>query len=144
MNGLTDCEKELAITAGGPAAAFSIALAELNMYWDNHPEGRPAIGHAPVINIRIPDQGDKDQHIAAVAAVARWLGVPVECRNGCYTAQRRFGTGEAYITVEAHFTPDPLRAPAGRPEVQDDRKARVRSRMADINAAVTSGTGAAA
>lgn len=105
MIGLTDREKSLAIAAGGPQAAFSIALAELSMYWDQHPAGRPDVGCGPVINIRVQG-GNAAEGVAGVAAVARWLGVEPAFRNGVHIAQRRFGPDGNSIVIEAHYTPD--------------------------------------
>lgn len=98
MIGLTDRERELAVTGGGHPAAFGLALAELSLYWDSHPAGAPLM-HQPVLNIRASS-------LAEVEAVAAWLGVPVHERHKVHHAQRRFGTGEDSILVEAHFTPD--------------------------------------
>jgi hypothetical protein len=44
--------------------------------------------------------------MAAVQAIADWLGVELTERYGVHHAQRRFGTGADSIIVEAHFTPD--------------------------------------
>jgi hypothetical protein len=105
MIGLTDRERELAIAQGSPASAFGLALAELSMYWDQHPKGTPDM-HQPRLNIRITDEGSPEDRIAAVRAAADWLGVQVTERYGVYIAQRRFGTGDDSIIVECHFTPD--------------------------------------
>ena len=107
MTGPTENEKNAAIAAGPPGTAFAFALAELSLYWDNHPGGRPEPGN-PVINLR----ARSDQE---VAAVARWLGVEMHFRNGTWFAQRRFGSGDdGTILVEAHFTPDHDAAHAAR------------------------------
>jgi hypothetical protein len=105
MIGLTEREKELLLARQGPAAGFGLALAELSMYWDNHPDGAPEM-HEPRLNIRIDSDGTPEDRLAAVQAIADWLGVKVTERHGVYIAQRRFGTGENSIIIECHFTPD--------------------------------------
>ena len=105
MDGKTPIEAARAVKDGGHAAAFGLALAELSMYWDKHPKGRPDM-HEPRLNIRIDAGGAPEDRIEAVRQIADWLGVEVNERYGVYHAQRRFGTGEDSIIVEAHFTPD--------------------------------------
>ncbi len=103
MIGLTDRERELAAAAQGPGTGMCLALAELELYWENHRKGSPDV-HELRLNIRIdPDAGDR---MAAVQAIADWLGVELAERYGVYHAQRRFGAGEDIIIVECHFTPD--------------------------------------
>jgi hypothetical protein len=102
MQGFTDHEKALA-TAGKPGAGFTIALAEVSMYFDNHAAGRPCVADA-VLNIKVG--GSEDEKAAGVEAIARWLGVKVDFRNETYFAQRRWGVSGESLTVEAHFTPD--------------------------------------
>ena len=100
---LTDRERELAAAAQGPAAGICLALAELELFWENHRANAPEV-HELRLNIRIdPDAGDR---MAAVQAIADWLGVELTERYGVHHAQRRFGTGADSIIVEAHFTPD--------------------------------------
>ena len=110
MIGLTPHERELAV-ARDRRAGFGFALAELSLYWDNHHDGAPEM-HQPVINIRAAA-------LTEVQAVAAWLGVEVHERYGTHLAQRRFGTGDDSIMVEAHFTPDHDRAHALRTEAAD-------------------------
>jgi hypothetical protein len=105
MQGFPDHERSLAITAGGPGAGFSIALAEFGAYWDNHPEGRPDIGHEPVINFRVKGDGERER-VRAVSGIAAWLGASVDSENGTFMVQRRFGPSGESLLVEAHFTPD--------------------------------------
>ncbi len=109
MQGLTDREKALAIATCGPGTGINLALAELSLYWDNHRRNAPDV-HELRLNIRITDDGGDDDRIAAVQAVADWLGVEKRCLHGCHIAQRRFGFGEDSVIVEAHYTPDPARA----------------------------------
>ena len=103
MQGFTDHEKALA-TAEKPGIGFTIALAEVSMYFDNHEKGRPHVADA-VLNIKVGG-GTEAEKVAGVAAIARWLGVEKDFRHGTHFAQRRWGTGGESITVEAHFTPD--------------------------------------
>jgi len=105
MQGFTDRERSLAVEARGPGAAFTIALAEVSMYFDNHEKGRPHVADA-VLNIKVGG-GTEAEKIAGVAAIADWLGVKKDFRHGTHFAQRRFGVSGESITVEAHFTPDP-------------------------------------
>ena len=105
MKGHPPVEAARAVERGGHAAAFGLALAELSMYWDNHPKGAPDM-HEPVLNIRIEPGTAVQDGIDTVGAIADWLGVTVEERYGVHHAQRRFGTGADSIIVEAHFTPD--------------------------------------
>jgi hypothetical protein len=103
MIGLTDRERELAVASGGPGTGIVLALADLELYWEHHRANAPDV-HELRMNIRIdPDSGDR---MAAVQAVADWLGVPLEERYGVYFAQRRFGTGEDSVLLEAHCAPD--------------------------------------
>ena len=103
MIGLTEHERQLAVASGGPGMGIVLALADLELYWEHHLKGAPDV-HELRLNIRIdPDTGDR---MAAVQAVADWLGVPLRERYGVYLAQRRFGTGEDSVLLEAHFTPD--------------------------------------
>lgn len=119
MDGKTPIEAARAVKDGGHAAAFGLALAELSMYWDKHPKGRPDM-HEPRLNIRIDAGGTAGERIAAVQAIADWLGVEKRERYGVHIAQRRFGTGDDSILVEAHYTVDQdathalLREAAGR------------------------------
>jgi len=104
MIGLTDHEKDLAIAMGGPATGATIVLAEVSMYFDQHPDGRPEV--ASVLNLKVDGHTDAEK-TARVSSIAKWLGVPMTFRNGTYFAQRRWiaPDGES-ILVEAHFTPD--------------------------------------
>ena len=105
MQGPTDREREAAIATQGPAAGINFALAELSLYWDNHRTNAPDV-HELRINIRIADDASNEDKLATVQAVADWLGVPVAERYGCVIAQRRFGTGDDAVIIEAHCTPD--------------------------------------
>ena len=105
MIGFTPREAVLAVEHGGHAAGFGLALAELSMYWDQHPDGAPEM-HEPRLNIRITAGGTIQDRIDTVKRIADWLGVGVTERYGVYLAQRRFGTGEDSVLLEAHFTPD--------------------------------------
>jgi hypothetical protein len=111
MIGTTPHERDLAIASGPPATAFSFAVAELNMYLDQHPQGAPRIRKARM-NLRLEDDGDSppEEKIAAVKAIAAWLGVQEHYCDGCWIAQKRFGDDEGELIVEAHYTPDPTRA----------------------------------
>ena len=103
MIGLTDRERELAVASGGPGTGIVLALADLELYWEHHRANAPEV-HELRLNIRIdPDTGDR---MAAVQAVADWLGVPLRERYGVYLAQRRFGTGEDSVLLECHYTVD--------------------------------------
>ena len=103
MIGLTDRERELAVASGGPGTGIVLALADLELYWEHHRANAPEV-HELRMNIRIdPDTGDR---MAAVQAVADWLGVPLRERYGVYLAQRRFGTGEDSVLLECHYTVD--------------------------------------
>jgi hypothetical protein len=105
MQGFTDHERSLAVAAGGPGTGFTIALAEVSMYFDNHESGRPHVADA-VLNIKVG--GDtEDEKVAGVAAIAQWLGVKKDFRHGTHFAQRRWGVSGESLTVEAHYTPDP-------------------------------------
>lgn len=105
MAGLTDREKALAIATQGPGTGICLALAELELYWENHRATAPDV-HDLRINIRIADDASNEDKMATVRAVADWLGVPVTERYGCHIAQRRFGTGQDAVIIEAHCTPD--------------------------------------
>ena len=105
MQGLTDREHDLAIAVQGPGTGICLALAELELYWENHRQNAPDV-HELRMNIRIGSEGGTEDRIAALAAIADWLGVPVEQRYGCHIAQRRFGTGADSVIIEAHVTPD--------------------------------------
>ena len=119
MIGLTDRERELAIAAQGPGTGICLALAELELYWEAHRKNAPDV-HELRLNIRI----DADGGIAAVKAVADWLGVEVHERHGCFIAQRRFGTGADSIIVEAHHTPSPAKAHFERLAAKEAAEAR--------------------
>ncbi len=105
MIGLTPHERELAKTIQGPGTGICLALADLELFWENHRAGAPDV-HELRMNIRIADEGTPADRIAAVKAIADWLGVEVETRYGCHIAQRRFGDGEDSVIIEAHVTPD--------------------------------------
>ena len=104
MQGFTDHEKTLALADAEPGKAFAIALAEVSMYFDNHEKGRPHVADA-VLNIKVGGDTEAEK-LDGVKAIARWLGVAVDFRNGTHFAQRRWGIGGESITVEAHYTPD--------------------------------------
>ena len=105
MNGLTDREKELAIAAQGPGTGICLALADLELFWENHRKNAPDV-HELRMNLSITNEGTPEERLAAVQAVADWLGVPVVERYGCHIAQRQFGAGEDTVIIEAHYTPD--------------------------------------
>ncbi len=105
MQRLTDREKELAIAAQGPGTGICLALADLELFWENHRANAPEV-HELRMNLRIADEGTPQERLAAVEAVADWLGVPVVERYGCHIAQRRFGAGDDAVIIEAHYTPD--------------------------------------
>ncbi len=105
MIGLTDRERELAVVAQGPGTGIALALAELELYWENHRRNAPDV-HELRMNIRIDGAGSVQDRIDAVTRIADWLGVPVEQRYGVHIAQRRFGTGGDSVIIEAHVTPD--------------------------------------
>ena len=104
MTGLiTDRERALMVARQGPGTGICLALADLEIYWEHHRANAPEV-HELRMNIRIdPDTGDR---MAAVQAVADWLGVPLRERYGVYLAQRRFGTGEDSVLLECHYTVD--------------------------------------
>ena len=130
MIGFTDRERELAIAAQGPGTGMCLALAELELFWEHHRANAPDV-HELRLNIRIA--GSTEDKLAAVQAIADWLGVPVTQKNGCYIAMRRFGAGEDSVTVEAHYTPDPARAHFERLEARDSAQAR--PELAEVAAA---------
>ena len=105
MNGLTDREKALAIAAQGPGTGICLALADLELFWENHRKNAPDV-HELRMNLSITNEGTPEERLAAVQAVADWLGVPVTEKYGCHIAQRRFGAGEDAVIIEAHYTPD--------------------------------------
>ena len=105
MIGMTDREQELAIATQGPGTGICLALAELELFWEHHRSNAPQV-HELRMNIRITDDGGAEDRIAGLQAVADWLGVEVKERYGCLIAQRRFGTGEDSVIIEAHVTPD--------------------------------------
>jgi hypothetical protein len=105
MQGPTDRERELAIATQGPGTGICLALAELELYWENHRANAPQV-HELRMNVRIADEGTPEDRLAAVRAVADWLGVEVTERYGCVIAQRRFGSGDDAVIIEAHYTPD--------------------------------------
>jgi hypothetical protein len=112
MQDFTSAETARAIEIGGPGTAFSIALAELNRYWDCHPRNRPDLGHEPIVNVRAAD-------LAVVQGVADWLGVVAKPVCGTFIAQRHFGPAGNGLILEAHYTADhdaahALRLQAGR------------------------------
>lgn len=109
MIGLTDRERELAVAQQGPGTGMALALAELELYWENHAKSAPGV-HELRMNIRIAGEGSPEDRLAAVKAIADWLGVEVHYLNGCHTAQRRFGSSDDSVIVEAHYTPNPTRA----------------------------------
>lgn len=105
MQRLTDREKELAIAAQGPGTGICLALADLELFWENHRANAPDV-HELRMNLRITDEGTVQDRIDAVGRIADWLGVPVVERYGCHIAQRRFGAGDDAVIIEAHYTPD--------------------------------------
>jgi hypothetical protein len=123
MAGLTDREKALAIAAQGPGTGICLALADLELFWENHRENAPDV-HELRMNLRITDEGTPEERLAAVQAVADWLGVPVTERYGCHIAQRRFGTGDDAVIIEAHVTPDQDHTHALLSERRDAAQAR--------------------
>lgn len=103
MQGLTEHERTLMVAAQGPGTGICLALADLELYWETHRANAPDV-HELRMNIRIdPDCGDR---MAAVQAVADWLGVPVTEQYGVHFAQRRFGSGGDSVIIEAHYTED--------------------------------------
>ena len=105
MIGLTPREQEIALAGDGPATGINLALAELSLYWDNHRKNAPDV-HELRINIRIADEGTVQDRIDAVERIADWLGVMKHERYGVHIAQRKFGSADDSILVEAHFTED--------------------------------------
>lgn len=105
MIGLTDRERERAVALQGPGTGICLALAELELYWENHCKNAPDV-HELRLNIRIDATGDVGDRLATVQAIADWLGVAVTVEYGVHFAQRRFGTGEDSVIIEAHVTPD--------------------------------------
>jgi hypothetical protein len=100
MQGPTDREKAAAIAAGPPGTGICLALAEAELFWENHRKNAPDV-HELRMNLRIGAGG-----LPAVQAIADWLGVTVTERYGCHIAQRRFGFGDDWVIIEAHHTPD--------------------------------------
>ena len=129
LTDLTDRERELATAAQGPGTGMCLALADLELYWENHREHAPDV-HELRVNIRIIAAGSITDRLAAVQAVADWLGVEVHERYGTHFAQRRFGTGADSVIVEAHFTPDQDAAHAQRAAA----KAEAGGRLAEVAA----------
>lgn len=105
MQGPTDRERERAIAAQGPGTGICFALADLELWWEKHRKNSPDV-HELRMNLRVTDEGTPEERLAAVRAVADWLGVDVTERYGCHIAQRRFGTGDDAVIIEAHYTPD--------------------------------------
>jgi hypothetical protein len=78
-------------------------LAQVDMYFEEHPEGRPALSAVLSLNAK----GTVAQRVAYVEQIAAWLGVTVTERYGTRFAQRLFTDerGDRLI-IEAHVTPD--------------------------------------
>jgi hypothetical protein len=142
MQGFTDRERSLAVEAGGPGAGFTIALAEVSMYFDNHQKGRPHVADA-VLNIKVGGDSEEEK-IAGVAAIARWLGVEKDFRNGTHFAQRRWGVSGESITVEASYAPDPDRTALDRLATKEAREAYALERRDALLRAVREGREVAA
>jgi hypothetical protein len=129
--------RELAIARAGdgPATGINLALAELSLYWDNHRKNAPDVPELR-INIRVTDEGSPADRLATLKDIADWLGVPVTERHGVHHVQRRFGTGDDSIILEAHYTPDPdathalIREAVKRREVAPEAEAAAELEMA--------------
>lgn len=90
---------------GGSGSGFSLALAQAHLYFDEHPEGRPAPARA-VVRFEL-GTGTGAERLAELERIAAWLGVKPDFRNGTWFAQREWAErGEASVLVEAHWTPD--------------------------------------
>jgi hypothetical protein len=129
MIGPTGSEWERAVATQGPGTGMCLAIAEAELYWENHRKNAPDI-HELRMNLRIDNDGTTGDRIAAVEAIADWLGVTMEKRNGCFTAQRRFGTSSDSVIIEAHYTPNPAQAHLERLAA----KAGAASEMAGVTA----------
>lgn len=106
MQGFTSAETAKAIELGGPGTGFSIAIAELNRYWDNHPKHRPEPGNEPVISIHVPHGTDPLEGVATVHEFAEWAGVTTDYVYGTYIAKAHYGPPGRGVYLERHFTPD--------------------------------------
>ena len=74
MINLTDRERELAVEAQGPGIGICLALADLELFWEQHRENAPGV-HELRLNIRIAAEGTVQDRLGAVQAIADWLGV---------------------------------------------------------------------
>lgn len=102
MDGRTARELRLGAD-GGKTAEWLIGLVDLEVFYKTHP-GAP-VPDCTTLSIRVRDGSDGERR-AHVNAIAEALGVhPVERGDGTYMAARMFGP----LTVEAHFTPQPVR-----------------------------------
>lgn len=127
MIGLTDRERGLAVTSGGPGTGICLALAELELYWVNHRKNAPDV-HELRMSISIDAGGTIADRIGAVARVADWLGVPVAERYGVHIAQRRFTSGDDSVIIEAVYAPPPAEVDHGPTDALLDRlRAEVRT-----------------
>lgn len=107
-----------------PAGRTSV-LAQVDLYFETHPEGRPPL--SAVLSLK--PKGTVAERVAYVEQIAAWLGVTVTERYGTRFAQRLFTDERGdRLLLEAHCTPDPdlafaaIREAAGRhakPEEDD-------------------------
>jgi len=90
------------VTASG--AGISVALAQLQRYWRDHPAGRPAVT-AISISLRL-HPGTSDEKMAELHGIAGWLGVAPTHDLGTWHVRQTWEAAGETVTVEAHHTPD--------------------------------------
>jgi hypothetical protein len=78
-------------------------LAQADLYFETHPEGRPPL--SAVLSLK--PRGTVTERVACVEQIAAWLGVTVTERHGTRFAQRLFTDERGdRLLIEAHVTPD--------------------------------------
>lgn len=106
MIGYTPAELDIRDRAAPPAQIQCVSvLAEVGMYFEEHPGGRPPVN--AVLSLKAPAGLTPAERVEWVQEMAGWLGVAKTERYGTHFAQRLF-TDErgGRIVVEAHATPD--------------------------------------
>jgi hypothetical protein len=93
----------LAAVITPPPDSASRVLAEVAMWFARHPGG-PPLGDRN-ISLEVRGRGHA-QKMASLSAIAKWLDVRPDFRNGVWFVQRRFGEPGNSVTLDAHYTPD--------------------------------------
>ena len=94
----------LTAVRAAPAPPAYRVLADVALWFEQHQDDAPPLGDRTV-SLQVTGHSHAEK-MAALSAIAKFLGADMVPRNEVWFVQRRFGEPGNSVTLEAHYTPD--------------------------------------